>query len=99
MSLSYIAVRIEQRRHFEKQSLARLVQAAAERLKDVTVDIDRSLGTVCIKGMGYDEIFLQGEDAAAFIDEVDRLWEDAEDVSDDDAAKCMALPYVECLWR
>lgn len=82
-----------------KLTLADIVKAAAGRLPGVDVEIDRSMGTVCISAQGEEDIFMQGDEADEFIAEVDKLWNDAQHVTEDEAALCAASPYVECIWN
>lgn len=58
--------------------------------------------TVCIRdGSGeFEDIFMQGQDAAQFIKELDDLVEHApDDLLMEDAIKSIAAPYCENIWN
>jgi hypothetical protein len=80
-------------------SLTDIIKAAAERMRDAAVDINRLLPTVCISAPGEEDIFMQGDEAEAFIAEVDKLYEQAGDVTEDECALCHAEPYCENCWN
>lgn len=77
--------------------LSEIIRAAAARMKDVTVDIDKGMGTVCIIAEDQEDIFMQGDDADDFINEVEELYEKAGDVTEDECALCQAEDYT-ILW-
>ena len=81
-------------------TLTQIIQDDAASLLDVDVDIDRDFLTVAIEDQTgiYDDIFIQGEEAEEFIEELDRIYEEAGDVTEDEVAKHLARPYVECIW-
>lgn len=79
-------------------TITEIIKAAAVRMTDVTVDVDRSFSTVTITAEGQDTIFLQGDEADQFIAAVDALYEKAGDVAEDEAALCHAEQYAECIW-
>lgn len=79
--------------------MARLVEVGASSFE---VDVDYSFGTVCIKDLlpdPQDDIFMQGEDAEQFIEEVNNLYEKAGNLGLDEAEMFVALPYVENIWN
>lgn len=81
--------------------LTKIIQDAAARMSSVTVELDHSYGTVTIsddEGV-QDDIFMQGDDANLFLNEVDDLYQKAGDVTEDECALCAAESYVECLWN
>jgi hypothetical protein len=80
-------------------TLTEIIKAAAERMPDVIVEIDRRLGTVLIWKPEEEDIFLQGDEADQFIAKVDELYNKAGDVTEDEAALCEASPYCENLWN
>lgn len=66
------------------------------------VDVDYGFGTVCIKDLSddpWDDIFMQGEDASNFIEEVNNLYNRAGNLGLDEAEMYVALPYVETIWN
>jgi hypothetical protein len=83
----------------DNPTLSEIVKASAERMKDVTVDIDRSFETVSISARGQEDIFYQGEEAEAFIKEVDELYEETGDCNEDECALCVAEPICENCWN
>jgi translation initiation factor 1 (eIF-1/SUI1) len=79
-------------------TLTEIIKAAAQRMQNATVDMDSRYGTVCISTDGQDDIFMQGDEAGGFIDQVQDLYEKAGDVTEDEAALCHAEQYAECIW-
>ncbi len=63
----------------------------------VIVETDTAHSTVSIKDASGAEIFLQGDEADTFNDEVARLYNDAGDITESDAARLTAYPYVDLL--
>jgi hypothetical protein len=72
-----------------------VIKEMAGRMADVTVDMNRSYGTVTIDIVGGESIFLQGDEADNFIAEVDRIYDEAQNVTEDECALCVASPYAE----
>ena len=58
-------------------TLADIIQRTAARMSGVTVTRDPRFSTVCISddAGAHEDILLQGEDADAFNDECETLWE------------------------
>lgn len=79
-------------------TLTEIIKADAAFLPDVTVEVDQLIGTVCISTPGQDDIFMQGDDAEAFIKECQDLYETAGDIDMDTVELSVAKPYVECIW-
>lgn len=75
----------------------RYIREAAQRSRngDVTVDIDRGYSTVAIDCSGFDGCFMQGDEAEAFIGEVDALCKRYRSLDEDTAALALAEPYAE----
>ena len=76
---------------------ARLVEVGASSFE---VDVDYSFSTVCIKDLlpdPQDDIFMQGEEADNFIDEVENLYNRTGNLGLDEAEMFVALPYVETI--
>lgn len=74
----------------------------ADRIPDVSVKVCRSLETVCIRDTTgeFEDIFMQGQDAAQFIAELDDLIEKApDDLLFETAVKSLAAPYCENIWN
>lgn len=74
----------------------------AGRIPEVSVKVSRSMETVCIRDVsgGFEDIFMQGDDAAQFIQELDDLIDRApDDLAFEDAIKSLAAPYCETLWN
>lgn len=82
--------------------LAKIVMDTANRVRDsITVEVDSSLPSVAIVDDSgqHDDLFMQGDEASQFIDEVDSLYEKAGTVGRDDAELCVAAPYAETLFN
>lgn len=79
-------------------TLTEIIKAAAERMQDVSVDIDRCMGFVSISSDGEEDITFQGDEADQFIEAVDKLYNESGHVTEDEAALCHAQSYVECIW-
>lgn len=63
-----------------------------------TVKVDEKLPTVAIDNAETDQgFFLQGENAEAFITDVDDLWEKAGVVDYDVVELAVAKQYIDCL--
>lgn len=78
-------------------TLSEIVRIGAARMTHVAVDIDSAHDTVTISTPGEDDIFMQGDDARAFIDDVDALYNRTGDMTKDDCAACVAEPFTT-LW-
>ena len=65
------------------------------------IEIDSAHDIVSITDTsGHNEcIFMQGDDASAFISEVDMLWDRTGDMDKDTIALALAKPYIDCLWN
>ena len=72
---------------------------AAQRMHDagITVDTDSSYSTVSIDAPGQESIFMQGDDAAAFIAECRKLWNRYPSLPMDVCELALAEPY-SVLW-
>lgn len=82
--------------------LKSVITEMASRIPDVSVKVSRSFETVCIRDESgeFEDIFMQGQDAAQFIAELDDLIEKApDDLLFEDAMKCLAAPYCENIWN
>lgn len=69
--------------------------AARSRAGGVTVDIDSSFSTVAIDAPGQEGVFMQGEQADIFIDEVLALCKRYPSLNENTAALAIAEPYAE----
>lgn len=78
----------------------RHIREAAQRCINggITVDCDRYFSTVSIDAVGKDSIFMQGDEAADFIDERDALCKRYPSLSENIAALALAEPYAGCIW-
>lgn len=70
--------------------------AAYCRASGVTVDIDSAFSTVAIDAPEEDGVFMQGDEAEAFIGEVAALCKRYPSLDEDTAALALAKPYAEC---
>jgi DNA-binding NarL/FixJ family response regulator len=76
------------------------IREAAERCRasGVTVDIDSRFPTVAIDAPGADGVFMQGDEADTFIEEVRALCKRYPSLDEDTAALALAEPYAENLF-
>ena len=65
------------------------------------VEILSNYGTVTITDTTgqNDDIFMQGDDADAFISEVEQLWNETGDMDRDTIACALVKPYIDSLWN
>lgn len=77
-----------------------IIEQSAARMAGVTVDYSQTMDTVCIKDDSgrQDDIFMQGDDAVQFLNEMNELYEEVQTLDKDTIALHLANPYVECLW-
>ena len=77
----------------------RIFWDAAKRMQDagITVDTDSGYSTVSIDAPGQESIFMQGDEADAFIAECEELWTRYPSLPMDVAELAMAEPYTD-LW-
>jgi hypothetical protein len=77
----------------------RIFWDAATRMRDagITVDTDSSYSTVSIDASGEESIFMQGDEADAFIEECRKLWNRYPSLPMDVAELAIAEPFTE-LW-
>lgn len=73
--------------------------AARCRASGVTVDIDSRFSTVAIDAPGEDGVFMQGDEAENFIEEVRALCKRYPSLDEDTAALALAEPYAETLFN
>ena len=78
------------------KGLCKVIRQQAEYLRDITIEVDEAFETVSITDDEGVDIFLQGEDAAEFIAEAEKLWNEAGGVTEDEAYASIAVPYVDC---
>ena len=77
----------------------RIFWQAAQRMRNagITVDTDSSYSTVSIDAPGQESIFMQGDDADAFIAECRKLWNRYPSLPMDVCELALAEPYTD-LW-
>jgi len=77
----------------------RFLWGAAQRMRDagITVDTDSGYSTVSIDAPGQESIFMQGDDADAFIAECRNLWNRYPSLPMDVCELATAEPYTD-LW-
>lgn len=77
-----------------------ILHAEYTRNSGADVEILSICGTVCISDTTgqNDDIFMQGDDASAFIFEVEQLWDQTGDMDRNTIACALAKPYIENLW-
>ena len=78
-----------------------IIRDTASRMGGVSVNVNTAFGTVAISDDTgkQEDIFMQGDDADRFIDELNKLWEETGDLGKDAIALHLAAPYVENLWN
>lgn len=74
-----------------------ILKAAAKRMHNVTVDCDSAYETVCISTPGQADIFMQGDDAAQFIAEVETMGNRCKSLNTEVIELALAEPYTD-LW-
>lgn len=79
----------------------KFIREAADycRAGGVTVDIDSPFSTVAIDAPSEDGIFMQGDEAESFINEVRALCKRYPSLDEDTAALALAKPYAETLFH
>ena len=79
----------------------RYIREAAQRCINggVTVDCNSTFSTVAIDAPGQDGIFMQGDDAETFIDEVRALCKRYPSLDEGTAELALANPYAETLFN
>ena len=77
----------------------RIFWEVAQRMRDagITVDTDSGYSTVSIDAPGQESIFMQGDDADAFIAECRKLWNRYPSLPMDVCELAIAEPYTD-LW-
>lgn len=75
----------------------RYIREAAQRCRNgsVTVDWDSAFSTVAIDAPGQDGVFMQGDEADAFIEEMRALCKRFPSLDEETAALALAEPYAE----
>ena len=68
-------------------------QAGYVRASGVTVTVESRYPTVAIEGDGVD-VFMQGEEAEAFLDDADQTWRKVGTLGLDVVYEALAAPYV-----
>ncbi len=78
----------------------KFIREAAARCRSggITVDIDSPYSTVAIDAPGQDGVFMQGDEAETFIDEVRALCKRYRSLDEDTAALALAEPYAESVF-
>ena len=77
------------------------IHQAAKRFRDsgATIDWDSAFSTVSIECDGEEGIFMQGEDADNFIDEVKAMTHRYPSLDEYTASCALAEPIIECLFN
>lgn len=63
----------------------------------VEVEVNSPFSWVDIKAGGSEGVFLQGHEADEFIDTAKKVWEELQDVTEDDCWKYLAYDFLETL--
>lgn len=79
----------------------KFIRKAAQRCKsgNVSIDWDSGFSTVSIDAPGEESIFMQGDEADTFIDEIRALCKRYPSLDEYTAALALAEPYAETLWN
>ena len=79
----------------------RFIRAAAQRCINggITVDCNSSLSWVAIACPGQDGVFMQGDEAETFIEEVRALCKRYPSLDSATAELALSEPYAECLFN
>ena len=77
------------------------IHEAAKRVRDggITVDYDSAFETVAIDAPDQEGVFMQGHEAADFINEVEALCRRFPSLDSDTAALALAEPIAECIFN
>lgn len=80
--------------------LSQIIADTAARMRDTSVAVDTSLGTVCISDNAgeFEDIFMQGDDADRFIAECERAWNATGDTTIEQCWLWMASQFTDCIW-
>ncbi len=67
----------------------------------VAVDYDEEMGTVCIYEVDNDEncFYLQGNEGYDWVEKMKQVWEEAGNLSLQNAELAAAYPYLDCLFH
>ena len=76
-----------------------ILKAAAKRAAGVSVDCDSAYSTVCISCPGFEDIFMQGDEADQFIAEVESLGNRCRQLNPSVIELALAEPYADTLWN
>lgn len=90
---SYRAAKAMITRHVNRKglTLCELIRSTAWRMRECEVDVDEFHDTVSIGS----NCFMQGDEAADFIEQARKLYDEAQHVSMADCYACLAEPYAE----
>jgi hypothetical protein len=82
-------------------TLTQIIQATADRMNNVSVDVRTNFGTVCIKDCDgiHEDIFLQGDDAVIFIMEAQANYNQCGDVTMSECYAHQAEQFVDNIWN
>lgn len=76
------------------------IHEAANRFKScATIDWDSIFPTVTMSTSGQDDLFMQGDEAQEFIDQIDQLTKRYPSLDEYTAACALAEPYAEAIWN
>lgn len=64
----------------------------------ISVDWDSAFSTVSIDCEGEDSIFMQGDEADKFINEIEAMCKRFPSLDEYTAALALSAPYAECIW-
>lgn len=82
-------------------TLTEIIKRGAAYSVGFTVEVDTRMPWVSIQRNGSDApedgIFMQGDDACVFLDEADKLYNEAGDVTEDEVYMHLAGPYIDCI--
>ena len=78
-----------------------ILKAAAKRMENsgVSIDWDSGYSTVLISCAGEDDIFMQGDEADTFIEEIEAMGNRCRSLNPYIIALALAEPYAENIWN
>jgi hypothetical protein len=77
-----------------------ILEAAARCMRGgITVDCDSAFSTVAIDAPGQDGVFMQGDEANTFIEDVRKLCKRYPSLDEATAELALAEPYADCIFN
>ena len=77
------------------EELCKIVRQQADYLRNCTIDVDEAFEWVSITDDEGMDIYMQGEEAAEFIEEATKLWNTAGGVTEEECYASIAVAHVD----